>query len=302
MLFSVSMDISVVIVTTNSIAHIGNCLESILKHSAGLIYEVIVSDNGSTDGTPEYIESNFPWVKLVKNGKNLGFGTANNRGAALASGEFIFILNDDTVLTENSLQKVVEKMRSDRSIGVLGYHLVNPDGSHQDSIRRYPYFWDQWIILTKLHNLFPNLRPLRRYLAQDIDYSKEQEVDQVMGACMVMPRSVFEKADGFDERFFVWFEEVDLQKRVKDGQGLRIVYSPLTEMIHVKGATFGRILSLTNQRRFNRSMRQYFFKHYGLFPTVFLVVLQPWSLFLALVIQTLKKIGLRIDKYKYAQG
>lgn len=296
------MDISVVIVTTNSAQHIGNCLRSIAEHTSGVKYEVIVADNGSTDGTVECIKNDYPWVTLVENGANLGFGTANNRGAAKATGDLLFILNDDTILTENSLKKVVEKMRSDSSIGVLGYHLTNPDGSHQDSVRRYPFFWDQFIILTKLHNLFPHLRPIKRYLAQDIDYGREQEVDQVMGACMVMPRTVFEHANGFDERFFVWFEEVDLQKRIKEQQDLRIVYSPVTEMIHVKGATFGRILSLTNQRRFNKSMRQYFFKHYGFFPTCFLVAAQPWSLALAWVVQILKKIGVGIDKYKYAQG
>lgn len=296
------MDISVVIVTTNSEPHIAACLQSIQEKTEGVEYEVFVADNGSTDRTVEIIESQFPWVNLVKNGRNLGFGTANNRGAQKATGEFVFILNDDTVLTQNSLKAIVDKMRSDKTIGCLGHHLVNPDGSHQDSIRRYPRFIDQAIILTKLHNLLPSLKPVQRYWATDIDYTVEQDVDQVMGACMVIPRSVFEKAGGFDEQFFVWFEEVDLQKRIVEEQGLRIVYTPNIEMIHMKGATFGRILSLTNQKRFNRSMRQYFFKHFGLFPTVFLVALQPYALCLAWVIQLIKKAGLRIDKYKHAQG
>lgn len=296
------MDISVVIVTTNSAQHIANCLRSIREKTSGVDYEVIVADNGSTDGTIDIIKNDFPWVTLVENGKNLGFGTANNRAAAKATGEYVFICNDDTVLTENSLQIVVEKMRSDLSIGCLGYHLTNPDGSHQDSIRRYPRFLDQAIILTKLHNLMPKLPAVQRYWATDIDYTVEQEVDQVMGACMVMPRTVFEKAGGFDERFFVWFEEVDLQKRVVEEQGRRIVYSPITEMIHVKGATFGRILSATNQKRFNKSMRQYFYKHHNPLSATALVLLQPYALFLAYLIQFIKKRGMKIDKYKHAQG
>ena len=296
------MDISVVIVTTNSAQHIANCLRSIREKTNGVDYEVIVADNGSTDGTIDIIKKEFPWVTLVENGKNLGFGTANNRGAEKATGEFLFILNDDTVLTENSFEIVVEKMRSDNSIGCFGYHLVNPDGSHQDSIRRFPRFIDQAIILTKLHNLLPKLRPVQRYWATDIDYTQEQEVDQVMGACMVMPRYVFERAGGFDERFFVWFEEVDLQKRILEEQNKRVVYSPLTEMIHVKGATFGRILSVVNQKRFNRSMRQYFYKHHNPIVATALVLLQPYALLLAYMIQAVKKRGMRLDKYKHAQG
>lgn len=296
------MDISVVIVTTNSESHIAACLDSIQKHIQEVDYEVIVSDNGSTDNTRDIITKQFPWVTLVENGKNLGFGTANNRGAEHATGEYIFIQNDDTVLTGNSYKQIVDYMRANPNVGCLGHHLINPDGSHQDSIRRYPTALDQAIILSKIHNLFPKLSVLQRYWAQDIDYRVEQPVDQVMGACMIMPRSVYEKAGGFDEQFFVWFEEVDLQKRIKEEQQLDIIYTPAIEMIHMKGATFGRILSVTNQKRFNRSMRQYFFKHFGLWPTALLVALQPYAVLLAIVIQIIKNAGLKIDRYKHAQG
>ncbi|MBI2411045.1 MAG: glycosyltransferase family 2 protein [Candidatus Kerfeldbacteria bacterium] len=296
------MDISVMIVTFNSANHIRDCLRTIKAQTQGITYEVMVTDNASTDGTPEIIKKEFPWVRLIENTVNRGFGVANNQAAEMATGEVLFILNDDTVLKENSLKLFHDTLMSDKSIGVLGCHLIFPDGRHQDSVRRYPRISDQAIILSKLHNFFPNLGSIRRYLAQDIDYAKEQEVDQVMGACMVMRREVFERAHGFDERFFVWFEEVDLQKRIHEEQGLRIVYSPLTEIIHLKGATFGKVMTLTNQRRLNRSMRQYFYKHHGIMAAAVLTMLQPFSLLLAWLVHVYTQSGRDIKKLKHGQN
>lgn len=296
------MDISVIIVTMNQKQFLKDCLQSIHEKTKGVDYEVIVSDNGSVDGSNEMVKKDFPWVTLIENKKNLGFGTANNVGAKKASGDVLFFLNDDTQLTENSLKKVYTKVMNEPSIGCLGFHLLFPDGSHQESVRRYPQLSDQAILLTKMHNFFPNLGPIQRYLAQDFDYTKEQDVDQVMGACMIMRKEVFERANGFDEAFFVWFEEVDLQKRIHENQGLRIVYSPFTEMIHVKGATFGKFLSYRAQRLFNDSMRKYFFKHHGIVKTILLILLQPLSIILALLVQTIKKLGVNTRKFKHGQN
>lgn len=296
------MDISVVIVSWNVREHLKTALKSIKEHTEGLEYEVIVVDNASHDGSAQMVEEEFPWVKLIASNTNLGFGKANNRGAELATGDVIFILNDDVVFTENSLKKVHEKVMNEKDIGVLGYHLTNPDGSHQDSVRRYPKLLDQLIILTKLHNFFPNLAPVKRYLAQDIDYTQEQDVEQLMGACMIMRREVYEKASGFDERFFVWFEEVDLEKRIKEEQGLRVVYSPLTEMIHVKGASFGQVMSVKLQRMFNKSMRQYFWKHEGVLKTLLISAAQPVSIVLSFIVHAMKKRGVQVKKMKHGQN
>jgi hypothetical protein len=282
------MQMSVVIVSWNVREHLRRCLESIKAQTHDLDYEVIVVDNASADGSAEMVAKDFPWVKLIASNRNLGFGTANNRGAELTSGEVLFFLNDDTVLGENTLKLVYDKVIGDPTIGVLGTRLTNPDGSHQDSVRRYPRLADHLLLLLKLHNFFPNLGPVRRYFARDFDYSKEQEVDQVMGASMVMRRDVFLAAGGFDERFFVWYEEVDLQKRVHEQQKLRIVYSPLTEIVHVKGASFGQLMSFRSQRLYNRSMRQYFAKHRPWLETGIIAALQPASLLLAALVQLLK--------------
>lgn len=282
------MQLSVIIVTYNSIGHIGACLDSIQKKTRELKYEVIVVDNASSDGTAELIEQEYPWVTLIRNNKNLGFGTANNRGAEQATGEVLAIINDDTLQTENALKAAYDTIKDEETFGVLGFHLTYADGSHQDSVRRFPAFWDQAMILKKLHRVFPNAKRMQRYLATDFDYSREQDVEQLMGACMILRREVFEESGGFDERFFVWFEEVDLQKRIQEDQGLRTIYSPTPEMVHIKSASFGKQLSTTNQKMFNKSMRQYFFKHHGWWPTIILVMIQPYALFLAWVVQLLK--------------
>ena len=296
------MQISVITVSTNSKEHIRNCLTSLRAQTHGIEYEVIVVDNASTDGTPEMVKLDFPWVKLVQNPRNLGFGAANNRGAAVAIGGVLCFYNDDTIHTQNTLPLVYQKMQTDPTIGVLGFHLTFADGSHQDSARRYPTWKDQAIILTKLHNFFPNLKSIRSYLAADMDYSKEQDVDQLMGACMVIRADVFRKVGGFDEEFFVWFEEVDLEKRIHEELGLRCVYWPGTEMIHVKGATFGKVLSVQSQEWFNASMRYYFRKHYGVGQAWSLAALQPLSLLLAGLIQWVRSRGVNVKKLKHGQN
>lgn len=296
------MQVSIIIVSWNVKEELKICLKSIQKHTQDIEYEVIVVDNASEDGTQLMIQTELPWVHLIASNTNLGFGTACNRGAEQATGDVLIFLNPDTQITENSFKIMYEYIIQHPDVGMIGPHLLNTDGTHQDSVRRYPQLSDQLIILTKLHNFFPQLKPIQRYLAQDIDYTKEQDVDQVMGACMATRQEVFEKVQGFDERFFVWYEEVDLQKRIHEQLHLRIVYAPITEMIHIKGAGFAKVMSLTSQRRMNRSMRQYFYKHHGFFQAALLTLFQPYSMLLAFLVHLYKMTGKDIKQLKHGQN
>jgi hypothetical protein len=291
------MKVSVIIVTWNSSAHIGACLQSIKEQTRGIEYEVIVTDNDSKDGTADLIEKEFPWVKLVRNATNDGFGRANNAGAEIATGDVFFFLNDDTQLTENSIQIMLEHMPD--TAGALGCHLTFRDGSHQDSVRRDPLLADQAVILTKMHNFFPQL--IDRYLAQDMDYEHDQRVDQLMGACMMIRREVFERAGGFDKQFFIWFEEVDLLKRIRES-GNPIYYTQKTSIIHLKGESFGKVRSLKKQMLFQRSQRQYFQKHHGMLKTAALVALHPIGLLLSLLVEGVTLLGGNIKKFKHGQS
>lgn len=296
------MQLSIIIVSWNVKEHLRNCLKSIQAHTKGVSYELIVVDNASHDGSIKMLRTEFPDVHLIANTENKGFGAACNQGAATATGEVLCFFNDDAFLKSDSFSLLYQRVIKNSMIGVIAPHIVHLDGSHQDSVRRFPTCKDQVIILTKLHNFFPKLPAIRSYYAYDFDYTKEQEVDQLMGACMIMRKEVFDRANGFDEVFFVWFEEVDLQKRIKEQLGLQIVYTPETEITHAKGASFSQVMSLTSQRRLNRSMRYYFRKHHGIIQAAMLTLLQPLSLLLALLVQIYRSLGGNINVLKHGQN
>lgn len=294
------MDVSILLVSYNAQDHIAECLRSIREHTTGIEYEVIVSDNASTDGTVEMIRQEFPWVRVVENGKNLGFGTANNRGVRVATGRTLIFLNTDTRLTDNLPQRAHAYIQNHPDVGCAGVRFIFPNGRHQDTVRAYPQWTDQALILLKLHHVFPHARALRRYMAVDIDYSREQDVDQVMGACMIIPREVFFSVHGFDEQFFLWFEEVDLQKRIREA-GMRIVYAPLSTLVHLKGATFRKNLAVRNQRYFNESVRTYFRKHDSVLHASVIAVCTWAGLVLAYGVQWIALIGVDMRSKKNAQ-
>lgn len=294
------MQISFLIVTWNACDHIDRCLQSIQKNMGTFSYEVIVIDNASTDGTPEHITDTYPWVQLIANKHNVGFGKANNQGAAVASGEYLFLLNDDTELTAESVRTLYTNAHNDSSIGVLGPHLVFPDRTHQDSVRRDPHLFDQMIIVTKIHNFFPSI--IARYLAQEIDYTRNQAVEQLMGAALFMPKKVFEEVGGFDPRFFLWFEEVDLIKRIRETMQKKVYYVSDATVIHQKGTSFGKVASIRKQLLFQRSQRYYFYKHEGLIATILLTLIQPLGLFLAFIVAAITRLGGNIQKIQHGQN
>ncbi len=284
------MDLSIIIVSWNNREILGECLKSIYQYTQNLDFEVLVSDNGSTDGTLELIKEDFPQVKFIANNNNLGFARANNLAYHQATGRYILFLNDDTEIKSNIFKTLVDQYPF--PAGLLGCRLLNLDGSLQKSVRHFPTLKDQLIILTKTHNFFPGL--IKKYLAQDFDYSKTQEVDQVMGAFMLSPKKILDQVGIFDEKFFCWFEEVDLQKRIKQA-GYPIIYTPLVQCYHAKGASFGKILPVANQKILNASLRHYFHKHHPYWQYLLIVLAQPLSLFLAWLIQTFK---INVRKYK----
>ncbi len=287
------MDLSIITVSWNNKDYIKKNLTSLYKHTQDLEFEVFVSDNGSTDGTVEMVKKEFPQVQVIENKANIGFGSANNRGYTKAKGKYILFLNDDTEINSNIFKKLIDNYPQDA--GMVGCKLLNIDGSLQDSIRRYPSLKDQLIILTKTHNFFPGL--IKKYLAKDFDYNKQQECDQVMGAFMLSPKKVLDEVGVFDETFFNWYEEVDLQKRIKDA-GYKIMYTPMAEITHVKGASFGKVMALKNQSVLNHSMRYYFRKHKPFWQYAILVLFNPLSMYLALLVQTIKSLGINVKKNK----
>ncbi|EKD75979.1 MAG: hypothetical protein ACD_43C00264G0004 [uncultured bacterium] len=275
------MQLSIIIVSWNVKALLQRCLTSVYQYTTELEFEVFVVDNASHDGSADMVATEFPQVHLIRNSVNKGFGAANNQALHLARGEYILFLNDDTEIFSNIFETLYQKMSElPQTVAMLGCQLTNPDGSIQESVRSFPTLWDQSIILLKLHHLWPNL--IQKYVCKDFDYTREQSVDQVMGAFMWARTQPIKAIGGFDEKYFVWFEEVDMQKTLRQ-RGYSILYTPLVSCLHVKGQSFKQVRKPKAQLMFNKSLRYYFQKNHSWFAWLWISALQPASLALAYV-------------------
>ncbi|MFA5029524.1 MAG: glycosyltransferase family 2 protein [Patescibacteria group bacterium] len=254
------MDLSIVIVSWNVKELLNKCLTTISKNSAGLSWEIVLVDNASSDGTVETVRQKFPEVKLIANKQNLGFAKANNLALKEAQGEFILLLNPDTEVLSGSLEKCLAIIKDNPRIGILGCQLLNSDKSVQPSVRRFPRLWPILLLFLKLPKFF-SFKSVNRYLAKDFDYQKEQTVDQVMGAFMLLPKRVIGEIGPLDERFFIWFEEVDFCRRARQ-KGYQVFYTPQAQIIHHGGQSFSQQGVINKQWQFFKSAWLYF-KKYG---------------------------------------
>lgn len=275
--------ISIIIVSWNVRDQLRSCLQSIQQYCDLETTEVFVVDNASKDESAQMVAKEFPDVQLIANNTNRGFGAANNQALELATGDYVLFLNDDCAFTADILPTLTAQFQ-DPKLGMLGVHLLNSDGSTQASVRAWPGVLDQTAIQLKLHHFFPKL--INHYLMNDFDYTQSANVPQVMGAFMLMPMELAKQYGGFDEDYFVWFEEVDLQRRLQlDGYVVR--YDAKAACIHAKGQSFQQVARPTAQRMFNRSLRTYMRKHHGILAYLWFLALHPVSMGLAYLNQYL---------------
>ncbi|MDX1973783.1 MAG: glycosyltransferase family 2 protein [Candidatus Sumerlaeia bacterium] len=256
-----TVDLTLIIVHRGGVALLRNCLNSLPAACEGLTWEAVVVDNGSTDGSQAMVRAEFPGIRLLDVGVNLGFTRGNNLGLRYAHGRHICLLNNDTVSLPGCFAKALAVMDADPTIGVAGLKLLNEDGSRQLSCRRFPSFqqalFNRYSLLTKL---FPQNPYSRSYLMPDVDDSI-RDVDWVSGACMVIPRRVVEKIGGLDEQFFMYSEDVDFCLRVWKA-GWRVIYLPVGEVYHLIGQTSGRFPFMPLTQR-HLSMYKFYKKHYS---------------------------------------
>ena len=226
------MDLSIIIVNYHHSHILGNCLESVYRTIEKIQFEVILVDNSSKDDGLEPILKRYTKIRFINNSKNVGFARANNQGAKIASGDFLLFLNPDTTMIEDAVESMLDYIRSDSSIGILGPKVLNPDQTIQYSCRKFPTVWsglfNRYSLTTRL---FPNNRYSRDYLMLDHDHNSIRSVDWVSGCCMMMSESTLKKASGFDENYFLFIEDVDLCQVIKK-QGLRVVYFPNAKIFH----------------------------------------------------------------------
>lgn len=282
------MDLSIIIVNWKVRDLLEKCIQSIFEQTKNISFEVFIVDNNSGDGSVKMVQKKFPQVDLRASTENLGFAKGNNLAIKKSRGKYILLLNPDTEILDNALEKMVRFMDAHLECGISGCKLLNPDLSLQPSVRAFPDLASQIFILLKIHHLFPHTKAMYKYLVQNFDYGKTQEVDQVMGAFMIIRREVIEKIGMLDENFWIWFEEVDFCKRAK-AAGWKILYTPEVKIIHHYGQSFKQAMGVKKQKDFNRSLSYYFKKHGTKGEWLIIQVLRPLSLFLAWLVQIFKK-------------
>jgi GT2 family glycosyltransferase len=254
------MDLSIIIVSWNVRDLLEKCLSSIFNNVHNINYEVFVVDNDSIDETSKMVLEKFPRVNLIRSKKNLGFAGGNNLAIREAKGKYILLLNPDTEIIDGAMERMVKFMRSRPEVGIAGPKIFNPNKTLQPSVRRFPTIIDQLLIFLKFTHFLPNIGPLKRYFATDFDYTQPNEVDQVMGAFFMVKREVFDKIGLLDEKFHLWFEEVDFCRRAKNA-GYKIMYNSEAKIIHYGGQSFKQRMTLIKQWLFFKSMVYYFWKN-----------------------------------------
>jgi N-acetylglucosaminyl-diphospho-decaprenol L-rhamnosyltransferase len=255
------VDLTVIIVSWNVRELLRRCLES-LELDRGTM-DVIVVDNASTDGSPDMVRTDFPHVRLVRNDENHGFPAANNQGLGLSQGRTLLLLNPDTEVVGDALVTMVSHMDAYPEVGALGPQLRYPDGNLQPSRRRFPSLSTALVESTVVQEWWKDNRILRRYYMSDTPDDAIQPVDWVVGACLLVRREAYEQAGGLDEGFFMYSEEMDWCRRIKDA-GWEIVYLPTATVIHHEGKSSEQVIA-ERHIRFQSSKVRYFRKHHGSF-------------------------------------
>jgi N-acetylglucosaminyl-diphospho-decaprenol L-rhamnosyltransferase len=253
-----SPETSIIIVSWNVRDPLRACLGSLPANT--LEVETIVVDAGSTDGTAEMVRAEFPWVRLIASSENLGYSKGNNLGLTHARGRYAFILNPDTELTSDTLARLREHMDANARVGVLGPKLVLPDQSIQASRRRFPSIMTALFESTWLQPLAPP-GVLRAYYAADLPVDQAIDVDWLVGAALFVRREAWEQVGFFDERFFMYSEELDWQRRMQ-AAGWLVRFLPAARVQHHAGQSSAQVPAATHIR-FNTSKVRYFRKYHG---------------------------------------
>lgn len=255
------MKLSIVIVCWNDLKVIRDCLHSIYAGTHSIDFQVIVSDNGSTDGSVEFIRQNYPQVLLIENRANLGFSKGNNVGIRASRGEYVLILNPDTITHDGALDKWVQFADRHPEAGGFGCRVLNPDGSYQGSARPFPTIWRDLIAALYLR---PVAYVSDRFISDTYvgwQGDTERLIDWQSGCCVMFRGDLIRQLGGFDEQFFYHREEVDLCRRVWQA-GWPIIYTPEASITHLGGQSVNRF-PIKFALETYRSRYRYFYKYYG---------------------------------------
>lgn len=267
----IQFDASVVIVSYNTREVLRKCLLKLQESIGRRAVEVIVVDNASRDGSADMVEKCFPAYRLVRSAVNLGFAAANNVGFGLTRGRYLILLNPDALLQPIALEHALGHMDKKPEVGLAGGLLINGQGISQPSARCFPSLLNEFLVISGLATRMPNSRLFGRFDRTWADPSQAAEVDWVPGAFSIIRRETLEEVGQFDERFFLYYEEVDLCRRIK-AAGWKVWYWPDIVVPHlggessktVEGVEFSQSGSQLVLWRM-RSALLYYRKHHGRF-------------------------------------
>lgn len=245
-------ELSIIILSYNTRQLTLDCVDSILKNTHDLDYEIIVVDNGSTDDSAPALKKyakTHPRVIFIEAGENLGFGKGNNLGVKHGQGEYLLFLNSDTIIFDNAIKEAYDYASSKDDLGVYSCRLLNPDKTVQPSGGHFPgllnlFAWQLFVDdIPVLGTLIPSFHP------QKSTYDQDKKLDWVTGAFMIIPRNVFEKVNGFDEKIFMYTEEMELTYRISK-LGYKTYFRTTPSIIHLGGASGGSFLALTSEVKY----------------------------------------------------
>ncbi|MBI3443623.1 glycosyltransferase family 2 protein [Candidatus Woesebacteria bacterium] len=268
------MDVSVVIVSFNTEEVLVNCLKSLKIALNDLTAEVFVVDNNSEDETVVVVKKDFPQVMLVANHNNVGFSRANNQALKVAKGKYVLILNPDTEVYPDTIEKMTGFLKDHSDTAIATCRVQLPDGQlDRDCRRHFPTPWRAFTHFSGLSKIFKGSKIFDQYYMGYLPDTKEHEVDSIVGAFMMIRKKDLDKIGFFDEDFFFYGEDLDLCWRARH-MGYKVFYTPITKILHYKGVASGmkpatRHLSRANRQSKKRALAQsvramqlFYQKHY----------------------------------------
>jgi GT2 family glycosyltransferase len=259
------MDLSVIIVNWNTRDLLCQCIDSLIQTINKIDTEILVVDNGSSDGSGDMVRERFPGVKLIENRRNLGFARANNQAMALAKGRYFLLLNPDTQVKEGALEKILSFMDTHLETGIAGGQLLNSSGTKQNSVANFPSLATELLNKRFLRWLFPEKFP-----GKERTYHDPIDVDSVIGACMMVRRTAIEQVGLLDEDYFLFLEETDWCYRMKKA-GWKVYHMPTAEILHFQGKS-AETEKGKARIEYYRSRYHYFKKNKGSFQSTILLI------------------------------
>jgi GT2 family glycosyltransferase len=280
--------LSIIIVNWNTRQLLLDALATFLP-IRGIEAEVIIVDNASTDGSAEAVEDAYPELRVIRSATNLGFAGGVNVGFRAASAPLVLLLNTDTLVIEDAIEKLIEYADAHPEAGIIGPKVLNRDQSLQRSYFQYPSPLNLFLLATYLYKAFPRSAFFNQGFCAGLDPDRPARVEAVSGCCFLIRREVLDRVGGFDEGYFMYCEETDLCYRAAKA-GFEVHYAPVGRIIHFGGGS-SKLASRRMFIEFRKSLLLFARKHRGPFARVlvrlwmalFLVVRVPFWLFVGLI-------------------